>query len=100
MMAVDLFGNTIADPEYMARRRGIYQQWRVDSRYRKADDDHCCRSCTYHRVRQYTHTYHKCAVMGASGSSASDVQLNHVCDFWDAVERVALRIEKENEGVS
>lgn len=84
----DLFGGDIPVPEPPSKKGDtIMSRWTALSHYRKADkgSPKRCKNCQFLIIKQYGNRYFKCGKMGraaCSNSPASDIRVNHVCDFF------------------
>lgn len=82
---LNLFGEEVEQPSGTGRVYATYlQDWIKRSGYRKSKDmERECRTCRWRRSFSYANTYHKCKLFKTSNSSATDIRLNHVCNFWE-----------------
>lgn len=86
-MAVDirqtnLFGgdDPAVDPPNTS---SYYARWRLEHLYRAADGEENCGNCGRgYQARYHDKRYRKCALLGDSRSSASDVSRRCVCACW------------------
>jgi len=54
------------------------------SNYRHSESDKKCKNCSnLIKKRQNMKNYYKCALLGVSRSSATDIRLNNVCDHYE-----------------
>jgi len=85
----DLFGGDIPVPPPPSKKGDtIMSRWTRLSHYRKAEkgSPERCLNCAWLCIRKYAGKYHKCAKMGRGGlshSPATDIRVNHVCDYFE-----------------
>lgn len=78
----DLFGDEIREAPPPAR--GIIQKRKALLKYRAGTAAQCCGNCANHiKTDHHYKTYHKCALVGMSHSTATDIRLKCVCDCWE-----------------
>lgn len=83
----DLFGGESV--VISAVPHGIYARYKGKTAYRIGTRDRNCATCRYgflvERPRSYRR-YRKCAKMGDSSSTATDVSRKMVCNNWEKTE--------------
>lgn len=65
-----------------------YQKWKYDANYRKSESNKCCKTCRYcvgFCNFSCTKNYYKCNLQGISHSTATDIKLSCVCDYYREV---------------
>lgn len=61
-----------------------YQTHKKNVNYRLGTSVECCKTCEHLlRVSGGSKTYNKCALIGDSRSTATDIRLRDVCDLWE-----------------
>lgn len=86
----DLFGaDTPLSPEGKHGRETMLDMWVRIAHYRmELNNPNCCGNCEFHIIPGGTAgTYHKCRKLGVTGSSASDIRVKRVCDYWEAMKQ-------------
>ena len=65
-------------------RKSVYQKWKFENKYRKAENkEKRCKNCIHRFTRYRQRYYHKCLLLGLSGSQATDITLSSVCDNFE-----------------
>ena len=82
----DMFGGETPVVQMPTGGESRYQRFRRVNRYRKAPagSGRKCETCTHFMVHRWDKKYFKCARMGDSRSTASDIRARGVCDLWEA----------------
>ena len=87
---IDLFGN---DTNPVTKtRESKYMIHKKKNRYRKATNREKCKTCRFLIIREFAKRYYKCLKMGISGSQASDIRVNNVCDLYKKPGTEAMTI--------
>lgn len=78
---INLFGEEQEDQKTPI---GHYQIWRRHNNYRKAESESKCKNCVYCAGFGYHNkNYYKCKLQGESHSTASDIRVSYVCDYYN-----------------
>lgn len=84
MNHLDLFGGETPMQE---KRRGAYQEKRLNMAYRKTEGKENCGNCKKSYMRPGVAGYYrKCKEVGNSRSTATDVSNKCVCNLWEKVK--------------
>ena len=66
-----------------------YQKWKYEANYRKSESNKGCKNCKYcvsFCNFSCTKNYYKCSLQDTSHSTATDVKLSYVCDYYSESE--------------
>lgn len=79
----DLFGN---DTPVTERKPGVeskLSRWIRLADYRRAErgSSQRCANCSHFYIKRYSGKYFKCALLGGSNCTSTDIRAGHVCKF-------------------
>lgn len=64
--------------------KSVYQKWKIENKYRKAENkEKRCKNCIHRFTRYRQRYYYKCELLGISSCDATDIRLSDVCNNFE-----------------